>query len=446
MRVTRTTASYVVVMFHFRRSAVIPLALREMAYGVRRGLNRNFSLRKNYENNPPIESMERRRFVKTTGALAAAGATHLTGCLGEGDASDGNVVWEHGVGAHIDAVHDGSLYGREDWRKDGKSSVFALDATGGEREWTYGEIGGYSTYTSVVVSEENDSVYFGYGDDAIGSGKGDFYALETDGGERWVREVGSVYDAPIVRDGVVYVGSDRGNVYAFEADGDELWRFEAVGDAPVAPSVESVTDGVVYVTGDGTLHALDTADGEEIWIHEGDDRVSTMEAAEDTVYTTMTGRVAAYADGEELWSHEIEGTNSWIRGVAHGNIYFRHAFDLRALDVEEGEERWSVNFGDHFSTAFEDETVYAGARDLKAFAPEGNKEWTAELDGSELDGITVADDYVYAVTDENAHRIDNGEVVSSVEVPRDEDTNSHIVGDDGTVYVGTRGGVYALPL
>jgi outer membrane protein assembly factor BamB len=384
--------------------------------------------------------MERRRFMKTASALAAAGATGVTGCLGE--ASDENVVWKHGVGGVVDAVGDGKVYGREDWRDGNERGVFGLGTTDGESEWTYGEVGGYSSYTDVVVGE--GGVYFGYGDDAVGSGKGDLYALGTDGGERWVRDIGSVYDEPIVRDGVVYVGSDRGTAYAFGTDGEQLWRFDAVGDTPVVPSVESVNDGVAYVTSDGAVHAIDASDGEELWRYEGDDRVSTVGVADGTVYATLAGRVVAYAEGEELWSHEVEGTNSWIRGTAHGNVYFRHASELRVLDADDGKERWSVGFGKEFSTVLGEETVYAGVDDLTAFAPDGTEVWKADLGDSELDGITVTDDHVYAVTEERAHRIDGGEVVSSVDIPGDEEADSHVVGDDGRVYVGTREGVYAL--
>ena len=198
------------------------------------------------------------------------------------------------------------------------------------------------------------------------------------------------------------------------------------------------------MTSDGAVHAIDASDGEELWRYEGDDRVSTVGVADGTVYATLAGRVVAYAEGEELWSHEVEGTNSWIRGTAHGNVYFRHASELRVLDADDGKERWSVGFGKEFSTVLGEETVYAGVDDLTAFAPDGTEVWKADLGDSELDGITVTDDHVYAVTEERAHRIDGGEVVSSVDIPGDEKADSHVVGDDGRVYVGTREGVYAL--
>lgn len=384
--------------------------------------------------------------MKTAGALAAAGATGVTGCLGAGDASDENVVWEHGVGGRVDAVHDGKVYGREDRRDGGKRGAFALNATDGEREWTYGEIGGSSTYTPLVV---DGGVYFGYSDDEVGSGAGDLYALDEDGDERWVRDVGSVYDAPVVRDGVVYAGSDRGAAHAFDAEtGEELWTrgFESPEEyATPAVAAETVEDGVAYMTAYGNLYAIDKQDGDGIWRYDGD-RVSDVEVSDGEVYTSHSGRVAAYADGDELWTHGVEGTNPSIRGTAHGNVYFGDRRDLRALDAREGEKRWSREIGEDYPLVLGDSAVYAGESDLRALSPDGGEAWTIGLDGSELDGISLAGGYVYVVTEEKAYRIDDGEVVSSTEVRGEEGANSHVVGDDRTVYVGARGGVYALSL
>ncbi len=417
--------------------------------------------------------MRRRRFVKTAGALTVVG---VAGCLdgdepGEGDDGNGdggggngndgndgngtngegeretNVVWEHGVGGRVDVARDGTVYGREEFTdEDGQGGVFALDASDGDHRWTYGETGGYTTYTAPVV---DDAVYFGWADDAIGSGTGSLHALETDGEERWERDVGSVYDAPVVRDGTVYAGTDRGVVFAFDAeDGEQLWNFEPFSDedapAPTSPSVEAVSAGIVYVTAEGALYALNAEDGDETWRYEGDDRLSTAEVADGTVYATLTGRVAAFADGEELWSHEVEGTNSWIRGVRHGNVYFRHSYDLHAVDAEDGDELWSVGFGDHYSTAFDDETVYAGASDVTAFSSDGDEKWSVGLDDIEIKGISPTDGEVRAVTEEGVYRIEDGEVVWYVELP-EAGVRSHLFGDEH-VYVGTREKVYAVSL
>jgi len=386
--------------------------------------------------------MRRRGFVTAAGTLFAAGAA---GCLGTSDASDENVVWEHGIGGNVDAVRDGTVYGREGRRKEGKRGVFALDAGDGRREWTYGEVSGSSTYAKVVVDE--NGVYFGYADDEVGSGKGDLYVLSHGGEERWTRDVGGVYDSLVVDDRTVYVGSDRGEAYAFSEEGDELWarEFDTPEEgAPPLISVEAVEDGVAYVKAYGSLYALDTKDGTGIWSYE-DDRVSDVVVSDGTVYTTQSGRVVAYAEGEELWSHEVEMTNPSLRGVAHGNVYFAHRRDLSALDATEGEKLWSEEVGEDFPVAFGDETVYAGETDLRTLSPDGEERWMVGLGGSGLDGISLHREVVYAVTEETAYKMENGEVEASAEVPGDT-VRDHVVDEDGRLYVGGQEGVYAFSL
>jgi len=388
--------------------------------------------------------MRRREFVRSAGALATAGAAGATGCLGLGEAIDENVVWAHGVGGSLDAVSDGTVYGREDWSRRGERGAFALDASDGEREWTYGDIGGSSTYTRLVV---DDGVYFGYGDDEVGGGNGDLYALEASGEERWVRDVGGVYDAPVVDDGTVYVSSDEGKAYAFDEEGDEVWMegFDAPeGNSTPLVSVEAVEDGVAYVKAYGSLYALDATDGDEIWSYEGE-RVSNVAVSDGTVYTTRSGRVVAYAGGDKLWNHEVEMTNPHLRGVAHGNVYFAHRRDLRALEATEGDERWLEEVGEDFPVVLGEEAVYTGGGDLRSFSPEGEERWAVGLDGSGLGGISLYGGSVYAVTEETAYRVENGVVKASVGIPGDTVRN-HLVDEDGRLYVGGQEGVYGIEL
>ncbi|MFP4188207.1 MAG: PQQ-binding-like beta-propeller repeat protein [Halobacteriales archaeon] len=381
--------------------------------------------------------MRRRCFLKLVGASAAVGAS---GCVG---GNGGDSVWSHGVGGHADVVYEGTVYGRESWQ-DGDGSVFALDASDGTERWTHGESHGMSSHTRPVVGDEG--VYFGWADDAVGSGSGDLYAVGFDGTERWTRDVGSVYDPPVVDDGVVYVGADTGALHAFVEDGEELWRFtpETEGSSTDA-SVEDIEDGVVYAVASGVVFGVDATKGDEVWRFR-DGHASTVHVNDGTVYFSGVGRVVACADGEEIWRHEVEGTNSWVRGVAGGNVYFHHGEELRAVGADGGEERWRTEIGEEkgYATGFGNEGVYVGASDLSAFGHDGDELWTVELDGSEVDGLTVGDGYVYAVTEEKAHRIENGEAVDSARVPK-KNVLSHVA-SDGRVYVGNRDGVYALDI
>ena len=340
----------------------------------------------------------------------------------------------------MDGLSGGVVYGRED-RRDGDGGVYGLDASDGTERWRYGESHGMSSYTPPVVGDEG--VYFGWADDAVGSGNGELYAVGFDGTERWTREVGSVYDPPVVGDGVVYVGVDTGVIHRFGEDGDEHWRFEPSPDSRTySPSVDGVNDGVAYVTAAGNLYARDAENGGGVWEYDTEERVSEVHVDDGTAYGSVVGRVVAVAGGNEVWSHGVEATNPWMRGVAHGNVYFGHGREPRAVDAETGDAVWSEAVGEDYPVALDDEAVYAGERGLRAFSPGGDERWTTELDGSEIDGLTVGDGYVYAVTEEAVHRVEEGEAVGSVDVPN-SNVLSHVA-TDGRVYVGNREGVYAL--
>jgi outer membrane protein assembly factor BamB len=259
-----------------------------------------------------------------------------------------------------------------------------------------------------------------------------------------VREVGSIYDAPVVKGGVVYVGSDRGKAYAFDAEtGEEIWNkeFESPEEyATPAVDVEAVEDGIVYVTAYGNLYEIDEESGDEVRRHDGD-RFSGIEVSGGTVYASQSGRIVAYEDGDELWRYESVGVNPRIRGTAHGNVYFGEGRDLVALDAAEGKQVWSIEVGEDYPVSLGGSSVYFGERDLHAVSPDGDELWSMSLDGSNLDGLSIAGGYVYAVTENKAYRTEEGEVLNSVEVPA-ENVRNHVVGE--YVYVGTDEGVYAL--
>ncbi|MFW5930031.1 MAG: PQQ-binding-like beta-propeller repeat protein [Halobacteriota archaeon] len=372
--------------------------------------------------------MRRRNLMRSAAALAAG----TTGCLHEPPAEGAQQpLWRYDVGARVEAAFDGRVLGREDWRQGGTGGVVALDADEGERLWRYGETHGYSTYTRLEF--DDTGVYFGWGDDAIGSGEGEVYALDFDGGERWKADVGSVYSPPVAREGVVYVGSDRGSVHAFDAaNGERLWSTD-VEDGAGDPSVEAVEAGVVYVAGDDVVHALDASNGDAVWRYGEDVRAHALEVDAGRVYLTEYGRTAAVEDGDELWSRELDG-NDRLRGLSHGNLYVG---DVYALDPSDGETRWRVDGGGE--PAFADDAVYLGGERLRRVTPEGDVEWTEGFDDvDEVERIRAVDGGVYAVAgyedEDELHRVsDAGDVERSVDV--DGTVTGYVV--DDAVYVGT---------
>ena len=353
----------------------------------------------------------------------------------------------------VDAVAHGAVFGREDFMADGaEGGVFALEVETGAHRWTYGETGGYTTYTSPAVA---DAVYVGRGDDAIGSGTGELYALEFDGEERWIRDVGSVYSRPRVVDDTVYVASDDGIVRAFEtADGELSWRSEDLRSAYPDLTIATVHDDVVYVATAG-LVGLDREDGSERWTYgTGDDRIRDATVVDGVAYLSTRDGVAAVVDGEERWHVEFE-SNAFVQAVEDDRVFVGHEWDLHALDAADGEERWVLEDLEGMRVAVHGNVVYVGDDRLRAIeAVDGSERWrTTVRDRTPVESIVVADDpndengadgehEVYVHTgDSRLHRFEpDGEETWTETV--EGKIRNYLV--DRSVFVGTMEGIYAL--
>ena len=389
--------------------------------------------------------------MKRRALLAAAGTTAIgvAGCLRGSSGEPDGAEWSHDVGGRVLAVSDGRVVVQETFRDDaGDGSIVALDAASGERLWSYGSSNGYSTYTDPTVA---DALYFGYGDDAVGSGSGELYAVELDGAERWTVDTGSVYERPRFDDGTLYVGSDDGVVRAVDAAaGEVLWRHEVEREeagGPPAPAVEAVADEV-YVSADRLL-ALDPATGDVDWRFGSEDSSISNAAVHDgTVYVRDGYAVRAAENDEALWSESYE---SFPRvSVDDGRVFLRSGSGLLRLDPGDGSKRWSVNVDELSDWTVHGERVYTAGTDLYAFgADSGEERWSEPVADGLLDRVQVAaaggseDDHAVFVEreDEAIHRVAaDGTVTWSEAVPGD--VRSFVV--DDRVYVGSAEGVFAL--
>jgi eukaryotic-like serine/threonine-protein kinase len=203
------------------------------------------------------------------------------------DATSGKLLWYFTTGG---AVHSTPAISRSRvifTSEDG--TLYAIDALNGKLIWkfyTYGEnkAGAKGLWkmkpeklymedpfdfylSSPVVSEQEQTVYFGSGDGYI-------YAVNaSDGKLVWrFRTMGIVHTSAALFDGTVYIGSWDGNFYALNAnDGKLLWKFKT-GEDSVQHLLEgiqssaTVHEGLVYFGArDGYYYALDARSGELKW-------------------------------------------------------------------------------------------------------------------------------------------------------------------------------------
>lgn len=397
----------------------------------------------------------RRQFL----AAGAVGTALVAGCFSndpnaDGDStgnggsggSDGHKsngetdepLWTYDTGASLSTVDSDLLLGREEWT-DGSGGVLALDPNSGDKLWTFGETGGYSSYSQPVVGE---AIYTAFRDDAIGSGSGGLYALDRDGTVRWEQDTGSVYHTPLVADGRVYVAGDDGVVATFDAvDGDTHWTIEPdANDSPHPDlTIEAVAAGSVYITGHQRLRVLDADNGDRVWDYESPTGRMGSVVVTDRAYCGLRERIVAIEDGEQRWSTDLDGYVR-LRGVTDDAVYVQLPDRIYALDPADGSRRWHQPVAGNSSVRIANQSVYTGGEELSAYAADGELRWSISLDGHEVKRLSVSGD-VYATTETGIYRVADGEIVSAVSL---EDVRSLVVGED--VYVGTRERVTAFDL
>jgi outer membrane protein assembly factor BamB len=219
------------------------------------------------------------------------------------DAATGAQTWRAGFDGPVvspPTVSDGTAYIATPNPSTGATSLHALDALTGERQWTHetaqagsritvtgdtvyvggtaaGSAGspgadGPTSRLTALTSEAGDSRWtvalngsllappVVSNDTAyVGSTAGTIHAVATTSGERrWTVSTDDAVNPPlVVSNDTVYAGTQGGLLAAFDqATGDEQWRSFADGLAAVSP-LPTVVDGTVYTEGATTLYAVD---------------------------------------------------------------------------------------------------------------------------------------------------------------------------------------------
>ncbi|ELZ03411.1 outer membrane protein assembly factor BamB family protein [Natrialba asiatica] len=402
--------------------------------------------------------MERRTVLGVAGVV---GSSILGGCLGaftDGGSGTG-YQWRYDTGGELDAVSQGVVFARE--RSDGQ--IVALDATTGERQWAYGEVGGMDAYSELAVTETG--IYFGYctDDDCIG-----LYALDRDGKERWRDDtVGAGRNSPFVVEGIVYVASDVGVVRAFDAEtGEALWT-DGVDESDNITSGSGIVDiaDAVYVEKNAVLVALDRDEGGTRWRYDpgdGNEQIIDATVSNGVAYVVTGGWVAAVVDGDELWrqTFEADDVQTEITGIASDRLFVlantdRYESYLYAFDITTGERDLvseSLEHPNEESDPFvdvHDGVVYVGTDRLRALEAEtGSERWSVTVDGGPIWSMTFVEEN--GAGDHTAFVRAGKNRLTSVDLGGertwegsvDGTIRNYLVGE--SVFVATDEGIYAL--
>ena len=231
---------------------------------------------------------------------------------------------------------------------------------------------GKTVYVSAGIYENEDSEYPG----------GSLLALDRETGtEQWrttFDHLGGGFAGcpPIVHQGSVYVGdAGRHSFYAVDArSGKKRWQLDLRGSVNYPAVAES---GIVCIAQQEELIAFDTM-GEELWRFTAPGHVflQTPVIHDGTLYA---GSIFTEDQGEEQDNE---------------------ASLLVALDLESGEEKWSVPRGENFhSLVYDTDTIFvSGKHAVHAVRASGvSRIWKRSLDGLPLGRLAVDSETVYVV-------------------------------------------------
>jgi outer membrane protein assembly factor BamB len=251
-------------------------------------------------------------------------------------------------------------------------TVYALHATTGALHWR-STLGGHIYNAPTLVQ---GVLYIGAAVDTGRLYAHTLSALDAATGKlRWSYTLPGyfLFTTPAVDRGVIYVGSDAGRVMALDAaTGKLIWTFAAGGTVYAAPSI---ANGLVYVStsaGGRTLFALDARTGKLAWssLIDGESGFGGLAAiyrGEVLIGSHDRGLYALKArTGTLTWSYLPPDGNGGFFGspaVANGVVYVSSYGVEMALDTTTGKPLWSYATRGviYVPTVVDNSMVYVGS-------------------------------------------------------------------------------------
>jgi|AntRauMinimDraft_3_1070383.scaffolds.fasta_scaffold00385_9 outer membrane protein assembly factor BamB len=349
-----------------------------------------------------------------------------------GPKDDPTVAWsgelESSGGYEIDqpVVVDGTVYA-------GNDELIALDAATGDVRFSYGSYSGVSRSSPACASTSiyrTKTLVIGSPGGIVGLNAGGGHALFglRFGEERWLgpgeTPNSSFFGAseappPIALDDTVYAAvPGTGDIVALEADnGSERWRKRIEYEAAYSTTLTrpAVRDGTVFVTGwPYQVRAFDAETGEERWDDEHDEQMVRPPTATESgvVVPTRTGVTVYEADGGDVrWTRDLDGNaTEGAAAVAEGRVFVTDGTEsLYALDLETGDDEWSVSFSHVATPVVADGVVYVSRGiELVAFDAETGEQRFAREAERYFSPPAVGDGVLYVVDGDRVLALEEG--------------------------------------
>ncbi|WP_225317771.1 MULTISPECIES: PQQ-binding-like beta-propeller repeat protein [Haloferax] len=296
-----------------------------------------------------------------------------------GPKDDVEILWKHDATDWF--LGTSSLVRRGDTLYAVGNGLLALDSDSGERK--FGHTGPYQSTPAFAPASvyESDTL-------AVTASSGVF-GLNADGGftiplldrnvgtERWTgpQTAGGGFfgpakaDTPVTATGRIYTALPGTNSIAAldPNDGQVLWRRTHHKDDAVSADINrpAVRDGLVFTTNwPGQAAAYQAETGDRVWMVELDDQLLLPPVATEQG-VVVPSREFVYlldqTDGSVVWQYSTDGNaTESTPAVANGTIFVANERDsLHAIDIETGQQRWTVPFEGPSAPIVADGTVYA---------------------------------------------------------------------------------------
>ena len=292
--------------------------------------------------------------------------------------------------------------------------VYALDTSRGTQIWSknFGEM-----IVEPVMSEEFVFIGTDLGLHSINKGNGKI---------KWEQLIGRISSKPVVNKNLVIVGCSNGDTYAFDVDTGEIqWSYSFSDSTYIS---ELCDNNVLYVGSGKTCYAFNIADRELVWEYETAGVITASpKIDDDTVYFgSWDGKLYALdaKTGDYKWDYKTGWGIDSTPDVSDGMVFVGSLDNnFYALDVEKGEPEWffTCKAAIHSSPVAYGDYVFFGCDDGRFYALDktaGNLAWYFAPS--------------YFITEENVNNYITTPILSNPVV------------EDGVVYFGAKGTVYAL--
>jgi outer membrane protein assembly factor BamB len=291
--------------------------------------------------------------------------------------------------------------------------IYALDAGIGEPIWNR-KIG-----DKIVNHEVSKNLV------VIGTDSGVCAITKETGIVKWYQYVGEIHSKPIIVDDLVITSCSNGDIYAFDIDsGDIKWNYEL----PYSGVISEVERDTVCIGSGDTCYCFNIRDREIRWKFE------------------TAGKITA--------SPRTDG-NSVYLGSWDGNVY--------AVDLSTGDLKWKyqTGWGIDSTPDVSDGMVFVGSLDNNFYALDedsGDLVWYFTCKSAIHSSPAAYGEYVFFGCDDGRfYALDktNGDLAWSFAPGyfiKNDDVNNYIttpilsdpVVENGIVYIGVKGNIYAL--